>query len=476
MNPSLARLLFAVGIAGLFYLNRDKSVRTSKALWIPVIWLWIVGSRSVSLWLSGAAPDPRAEGAPIDTVIYSVLLLSGVAVLARRGQRTLSVMVASWPIVLYFLYCLMSIAWSDFPAVASKQWVKAMGDLVMPLVVVTDPQAVAALRRLFSRVGFLLLPASVLLIKYYPNLGRSYGSWAGEQHNIGVTPDKNLLGLITYVLTLGAFWQVLRLWRRPYPPDRSRRLVAQCTLLGFGLWLLGSADSATSIMCFTVGALVMLVLDWRRIRGRTAEVHKVVLSLVALVGLMGVTGAYDAIVHALGRRTDLTGRTDIWSVLFPMAPNSLLGAGFESFWLGSRLQKVWDAFPGLHVNEAHNGYLEVYLNLGVIGLGLVIAIVVYGYLRAAATFRTDRSSAGLMLAYVLSGAMYSYTEAGFRMLNYSWTFLLLAVVAASRISRRTVEDSNNTLSQPGRRSITSVGTTSILLNREPIRDQIQFPM
>jgi exopolysaccharide production protein ExoQ len=464
MNPSLATLLFAVGIAGLFYLNRDKSAPTSKALWIPVIWLWIVGSRSVSLWLSGAAPDPGAEGAPIDTLIYSVLLLSGVIVLARREQRTLSVMVGNWPIVLYFLYCLMSVTWSDFPGVASKQWVKAMGDLVMALVVVTDPQAVAALRRLFSRVGFLLLPASVLLIKYYPHLGRSYGAWAGEQHNTGVTPDKNLLGLITYVLTLGALWQVLRLWRRPYLPDRPRRLVAQCTLLGFGIWLLGSADSATSIMCFTVGAVLMLLLDWRRLGTRPADVHKLVLTLVILVGLIELTGAYAAIVHALGRNTDLTGRTDIWSVLVPMAPNSLIGAGFESFWHGPRLQRVWDAFPNLHLNEAHNGYLEVFLNLGAVGVLFIIAILIHGYLRAVATFRRDPSSGGLMLACVLSAAMYSYTEAGFRMLSYAWSFLLLAIIAATKISRFSAVAPSHEAIEPTRQSITSVESASVLGN------------
>ena len=55
-------------------------------------------------------------------------------------------------------------------------------------------------------------------------------------------------------------------------------------------------------------------------------------------------------------------------MLIEMAPNALVGAGFESFWLGPRLSKVMTAFPNLHVNEAHNGYIEVYLNLGVIGL------------------------------------------------------------------------------------------------------------
>ena len=53
MNPTLATLVYYLGIAGLFYLNRDKTVHTSKALWLPVIYIWLVASRPVSVWLGG---------------------------------------------------------------------------------------------------------------------------------------------------------------------------------------------------------------------------------------------------------------------------------------------------------------------------------------------------------------------------------------------------------------------------------------
>lgn len=119
-----------------------------------------------------------------------------------------------------------------------------------------------------------------------------------------------------------------------------------------------------------------------------------------------------------------------------MAPNALVGAGFESFWLGPRLQKVWDAYPGLYVTEAHNGYIELYLQLGLVGIILIVLILVHGYRRSVAAFRIDSDSGSLMLAFVLTSAIYSYTEAGFRMLDYSWSFLLLAIIGASRISER----------------------------------------
>jgi O-antigen ligase len=60
-----------------------------------------------------------------------------------------------------------------------------------------------------------------------------------------------------------------------------------------------------------------------------------------------------------------------------MQANPVLGAGYECFWLGPRLLRVWQQFGGL--NEAHNGYLEVYLNLGIAGLFLLSVFLIASY-------------------------------------------------------------------------------------------------
>ena len=122
MNPSVATLVYACGIAGLFYLDRDKSIRTSKALWLPVFYLWILGSRPVSAWLgmSPSTGDVQLDGSPIDALFFGILLIASVGVLVRRGRRTLTFLNANGPILIYFLFCLVSIVWSDFPGVAFK--------------------------------------------------------------------------------------------------------------------------------------------------------------------------------------------------------------------------------------------------------------------------------------------------------------------------------------------------------------------
>src|SRR5580704_4682057 len=100
MSAQLAFLICSVGIAGLFYLDRDKSVRNSKALWLPVIWLWIAGSRTVSVWLGTGGGSPGAlastlDGSPMDAAIFEALIVAGVIVLFQRRNRTITLLKAS---------------------------------------------------------------------------------------------------------------------------------------------------------------------------------------------------------------------------------------------------------------------------------------------------------------------------------------------------------------------------------------------
>jgi hypothetical protein len=438
MNPSLASLICACGIAGLVYLNRDNTVRTSKALWLPVVWLGIVGSRPVSEWLglSPTGTNVQLDGSPVDAAAFAVLLGASIVVLISRGKRTRAFVTANWPILIYFFYCLISIVWSYHPDVSFKRWIKAIGDLAMVLIIVTDGKPIAAFSRLISRVGFLLLPTSVLLIKYYDALGRGYTP-DGAPENTGVTRNKNSLGLIVFLVSLGALWNVRALLIDKEAPNRTRRLMAQSALLAFGIALLQMAHSATSVACFILGGLLMLLTTRPAIRNRPGRVYALCLAFVLAGGLFMLSGGGSVVSTALGRGEGLSGRTEIWAAVLGAAGNPLIGTGFESFWISPNVQKVYSSLKGWwdpeSINEAHNGYFEVYLNLGWIGVFLIVLILISGYRCAANAFRRDPEFGSLMLAYIATSTFYSLTEAGFRMLTPSWSFLLLAVVGSSGV-------------------------------------------
>ncbi|HXZ39880.1 MAG TPA: O-antigen ligase family protein [Terriglobales bacterium] len=443
MNPHVALFICVVGIAGLFYLDRDASARPSRALWIPVLWLAIAGSRAVSVWFGIAPPEGvnvQMEGSPVDRLFFQVLLVAGIIVLVRRSSRAGDLLKANWPLILYFSYCLLSVFWSEFPDVSLKRWTKAIGDLVMVLVVATDAEPVAALKHLLSRLGFVLLPASILLIHYFGDLGRAYTP-DGVPMNTGVSTTKNELGVITFVLTLGAVWRVLSLLENKEHPARGRHLWAQLTLLAIAVWVLVMAQSATSIACVAFGAALMLATRTPAIRRRPGAVHALVLAIILAGAVTFLLGGQSEVVQALGRKDNLSGRTDIWAAVLGAGTNPLLGAGFESFWitpsyLAKFVQKLvafgwWD--PG-KLNEAHCGYLEVYLELGWVGVSMIALILISGYRASTAAFRRDPQIGGLMLAYVATAAVYSITEAGFRMLLPMWIFLLLVIVVSRRIT------------------------------------------
>src|ERR1700733_13496349 len=274
MNTLLATCVFACGVAGLFYLDRDKTVRTAKALWIPVIWIAIVGSRSVSEWFGvrHTGANAQLDGSGIDAAGFGVLTASAIIVLCFRHVRTRAFLVLNWPVLVYFLFCLISVSWSDHPDVSFKRWIKAIGDLAMILVIVTDRQPVAALTRLMSRVGFVLLPASVLMIKYFGDLGHEYTP-DGAQMNTGVSTNKNMLGVMLLVVTLFTLWRVIVIFRDKSMRDRRRHLIAQTVLLAFGILLFRMAHSATAIACFALGGGLVIAANLRSFRSRPVRIH-----------------------------------------------------------------------------------------------------------------------------------------------------------------------------------------------------------
>jgi exopolysaccharide production protein ExoQ len=81
------------------------------------------------------------------------------------------------------------------------------------------------------------------------------------------------------------------------------------------------------------------------------------------------------------------------------------------------------------INEAHNGYLEIYLNLGWAGIALLGLVILTGFPKVLRALRLDTESGKLMLAYFILGLIYNFTEAGFKMMNPVWIFFLLAIMA-----------------------------------------------
>jgi exopolysaccharide production protein ExoQ len=453
MSPNTATAACGLFIVAVLLLNRDRQSPGSWSLWIPVAWLLICGSRNVSQWIGGVGADPSADrafvdGNPLDAAIFAGLMAAGFLVLLARRGRLGPVLRGNGPLLVFFLYCLVSVLWSDYSLVAFKRWTKAVGDVVMVLVVVTDPDPVAATKRLLMRTGVLLIPISILLIRYYPALGRSYSAWTGTAYNTGVATGKNGLGYVCLIFGLGSLWCLLDEFRGGERVRAAGPLIAQGALLALALWLFQMAHSATSFSSFLIGGVLMAVTRLRALARRSAAMHLLVGTVLFVVLYATLLNPEAGLVEAVGRDSTLTGRTRIWNTALSLTVNPLFGAGYESFWLGDRLEKIWSSEPD-HPNQAHNGYLEVFLDLGWVGLVLLGLVEAWGYRTVIRALRWNPRTGGLRLAFFVVAAIYNLTEHAFRELHPVWIAFLLAIIVVPDGSRQEDSSSQSDSRKPG---------------------------
>ena len=430
LPPIVASFLTIAFIVFLFRRDIREKPDVSGALWLPVLWLVLAFSRSVSAWLNifglpvsgGASVE---EGSPLDACFFFVLIIAGFCVLAKRQVRLSEVVLHNRWLIVFLLYCFISIAWSDFPFIAFKRWIKILGHPIMALIVLTEPDPKEALIRLMKRCAYVVVPVSILFSKYYPELGRGFSPWGGATVT-GITTNKNLLGADCLILGYFFFWYLLQTWplQRSTLRRNELRLIAGF-LLGIW-WLFSQAHSATSVTCLIVGVLIVLFVGIRFVNKNLIGTYM----LAAFVLLAAAELAFGISGHmseSLGRGSELSGRTGLWTALLGMQTNPILGTGFESFWLGDRplqLEGIFFFIP----NEAHNGYLETYLTLGIVGvfllIGLFVAIFRKIRLELFRNFELGRYRLGFLAAVVL----YNWTEAAFKTLSPIWfVFYLIAM-------------------------------------------------
>ena len=434
MPPILALGLFVAGAVWLFAMEKKWRWEVSGALWIPLLWLIIIGSRPISSWfgLGGPTGVDYLEGSPFDRMFFlSLIVMGGLVLMTRRVNWPETFARNKW-IFIYFLYLGISTMWSEEPFVAFKRWVKDVGNVVLVLVVLTEKNPINAAKALMVRCSYLLIPGSVLVIKYYPALGRYYDRWTYKPFFGGVATDKNLLGITLFVCGLTLFWILFDLRNgKSQGKDKIEKLTL-VGLIAMTLWLLRKANSSTALACTIVGASILIAMRYPTIRAKAQRMGVYGAAGVIILLFFEMTfGLSEIVIKLLGRDVTLTGRTDIWSAVLTEKINPLLGAGFYSFWLGDRPERLSDKLY-YHLNQAHSGYLETYLNSGWIGVLLLAAVLVSAARRIQDRVAVGSNVDGLRLAFLISSAVYNFTEAAFDRLNMLWFFLLLVIFEAGR--------------------------------------------
>lgn len=254
------------------------------------------------------------EGSPFDAAVALGLIIAGLIVLVARHREVARLVSANLAAACFLSYCALSIIWSDYPEIAAKRWIRLLGNFITVLIVLTDRDPRGATKWVLTRVAFMLIPVSVLLIKYYPDLATYYDTWTGMQYVSGVSTDKNMLGMMCLVYGSVILFSFLQLWRERKGPGRSRRLVANAVVLVMLFWLLHSADSMTALSCFCFASVLIVFSSFFQVARKPAVIHLLVVGILgATAGILFLHVGEAAALEKMGRNPTLTGRTEIWA-------------------------------------------------------------------------------------------------------------------------------------------------------------------
>jgi exopolysaccharide production protein ExoQ len=422
MPVPVAIALTIIFVLGCYIWDSRRNHDVSPAVWLPILWLVVTGSRFPTQWIEVGGVRTAAaivESSPLDATYFGLLMLIGAIVLLRRQVKAGELIRQNFWLIAFLVFGLISVLWSEFPFVALRRWIKVIGHPIMALVILTDLNPIDAFRTVMRRCAFFLLPTSILFVKYLPQYGRGFDAFTGEAVNLGIMLTKNDLGYVCMVFSLFFVWNILS--RRQIADPRMRRdeVLVSLGFLAMAGWLLGISDSATSMATFGIGMLTMIGLGTRFVSKRHFGTFVVIVALVA-IGAEVTFDVYAHVVELLGRDPTLTDRTELWTDVIAMQTNPIIGMGFESFWLGNRLallSEKWWWVP----TQAHNGYIETYLNLGLIGVFLLVVLIIATFRKITAKLPTEFEFSRLRLALLLAIVTHNYAEATFKGVHFLWT-------------------------------------------------------
>ncbi|WP_181183841.1 O-antigen ligase family protein [Prosthecodimorpha hirschii] len=423
--------------AGLPGMRRadDTAIWTRRlARWIPALML----AYGLLIWpvLYGRSPDTgpafqvlQSESSALSQIYFPLLLLAaGFAWIATSyGRRRPLDDAATALIALFVTLCLVSALWSVAPGIALRRavlQVAIVAALILSVRAAADPDGVVA--RIFWTLAAIML-VNLAMVAVKP---------AGPLGHEGVYPQKNGLGAAAALAILFALHQLFAgaRWTR----------VAALLVIAVAVLLLVLSRSKTSL---GLAALVPAIALAAAIVARATRLSPAVLVglgaglayLVYAVGVAAYLWDFPAVATALFGDPTLTTRTEIWDFALPMTERRpWLGFGFESFWQAGPDSPSLREARGFvaKMPHAHNGYIDILLQLGRVGLALLMVILFAALHACGGALRARFGLGWLCLALMLFTGLYNFLEsAWFRGFDFFSMSFVLATALTGEIRR-----------------------------------------
>ncbi len=417
LGPYFSVAIFLAIVLGLFLpwgvMNPQK--------WL---YLYIIGL----CLLPFGANDTDGSGSLYKQLTWTLLyILCFVSVV--RSRDNIAAQKINIPIELLLLYgfIFITIAWSDYKLSSFKRYILLIGLLLIAIL----SSKLSVLEKSFANLvdkplAFFMLIGLVVAVAW-PRL-----AFDADGALRAFTSHKNTWGQFMLLCSLVFFNNVL---------SRSNRLI-YLPLLMISLGMLYMSKSATSLLAFLLVAFCVLLIQGFSSKNIASKLIMLALVLAASVstlvysvtqGDLPFTSLIDAIYKATDKNTTLTGRTFLWQLMgAEIARHPWLGTGFGGFWVGldgsaGALSRRLDWGPP---TQAHNGYIDVVNEIGIIGMAILATVLVSHIYRCCALYNKNTRQHFFLHFSIIIGALFlNYAESSLTQgTNLWWIILTCSII------------------------------------------------
>jgi O-antigen ligase len=361
--------LDTLGSRGLEAAGNDRLVRTLLFL-ATFLQIWLTANPFPDL-SDAKVLESAADGNLIGQVL-TVLLTGALAVFAFANRLRLVVKAVTLILVVTFLWFACSAAFSLYPALAARRLVLAIAVIFQATVFLLLPQDRTHFVRLLAIGGLVVLVLCYAGVIFAPQLSIHQSSDIAEPQLAG-----DWRGFFAHKNGAGAGMSILIIFGIYIFRTFSGLLGS--LIIALAAFFLVFTESKSPITLLPLALLFSVVLV--RLRSPVAKFITVI-SVPAIIAVLTIGSvqfdAVNALVGKLLSDPTFTGRNDIWRfTLDHIGQHPIVGFGYQAFWGTSELVNSWTYLEswGYRASDAHNGYLNIAVTTGLVGLVLALGWV-----------------------------------------------------------------------------------------------------
>ncbi|NWG29379.1 MAG: O-antigen ligase family protein [Ignavibacteriaceae bacterium] len=333
-------------------------------------------------------------------VVYLFLFFSSLIVLAKKSNEIFTLIKSEKYLTLFVVLCLVSALWSEYSLISFKRSFQlfVIFLVILEALVIIDPTTL--LKQMKIVVSIYLFFNLYACLRIGAAIDPVFGTWRGIEVQKNHLAQTSLYCLLSSVV----FFSIDKI-----------RLAKQydSILILISVILIYKARSSTAILVLAmivfIGSVFLIESLFSKFGFRRIVMGFIFSFILAssLIFLFFSSEIFGLIPGYFGKDMTLSGRVPIWEHAWTeIQKHFLLGYGFATYWIMGhpRLEIFAEYFEGFKVNQAHNGFLEIMLQLGIVGF------IFFLFLLAAYIFRMIKVNSNLAILIFFAILTLNYTE------------------------------------------------------------------